>query len=80
MTIRYGVIVIFFFSVIVTDEISSKVIVINPKVIDTSLLLFYYTFCCKVTKYQVCLRVIPTASNCKQWLSCYSNNMKRPVG
>ena len=43
-----------------------SVIVIDPKVIDTSILLFYYIYCCKLTKYQVYVHVIPTASNCKQ--------------
>ena len=38
----------------------SKVLVIDRKVIDNSLLLFYYIYCCKFTKYQVCLHVIPT--------------------
>ena len=54
------------FSVLVIYELFSKVIVIDPKVIDNSLLLFYYIYCCKLTKDQVCLHVIPTASNCKQ--------------
>ena len=54
------------FSVIIIEELFSKVIVIDPKVIDNSLLLFYYIYCCKLTKYQVCLHVILTASNCKQ--------------
>ena len=38
-----------FFSVI--EELFSKVI--DPKVIDNGLLLFYYTYCCKLTTYQV---------------------------
>ena len=65
MLCRHGVIVtgnIIFF-VIAIDEIFSKVIVIYPKVIDNSLLLFYYIFCCKLTKYQVCLHFIPTFSD-----------------
>ena len=43
------------FSVIVIEELFSKVIIIDPKVIDNSLLLFYYIYCYKLTKYQVCL-------------------------
>ena len=54
------------FSVIVIQELFSKVIVIDPKVIDNSLLLFYYIYCYKLTKYKVCLDVIPIASNYKQ--------------
>ena len=42
------------------------VIPVDPKVTDNSLSLFYYIYYCKFTKYQVCLHIIPTASNCKQ--------------
>ena len=56
----HGIIVIcncniHFVSVIVIEEPFSKVIVKDPKVIDNSLLLFYYIYCYKLTKYQVCL-------------------------
>ena len=53
---KHGVIVICncnrqdVFSVLVIDEIFSNVIVIDPKVIDNSLLLFYYIYCRKLTK------------------------------
>ena len=60
------VIVIDVFSVIVIEELFPKVIIIDPKVIGNSLLFFYYIYCCKLTEYQVCLHVIPAASNCKQ--------------
>ena len=53
-------------SVIVREELFSKIILIYPKLIDNSILLFYYIYCCKFTRYQVCLHVIPTASNRKQ--------------
>ena len=55
-----------FSKVIIIEDLFSKVVVIDPKVIDNSLLLFYYIYCCKLIKYQVCLHVIPTASNCVQ--------------
>ena len=51
--------------IIVIEELFSKVLVIDPKVIDSSILLFYYVHY-KLIKYQVCFHVIPTASNCKQ--------------
>ena len=64
----HGIIVIcntnFFFNSI--GGTFSKVIAIDPKVIDITLLLFYYIYCCKLTKYQVYLCVIPTTSYCKQ--------------
>ena len=59
------------FSVIVIEELFSKVI--DPKVVDYSLLFFYYIYGCKLTKCQVCLHVIPTASNCKR---CTDNDPK----
>ena len=62
----HGIIVIEFFFIIVIEEVFSKVIIIDPNVIDNSPLLFCYIYCCKLTKYQVCLHVIPTDSNCKQ--------------
>ena len=49
---------------LVIEEYFSKVMV--NKVIDNSILLFYYIYCRKLTKYQVYLHVIPTDSNCKQ--------------
>ena len=60
------VIILEVFFVIVIEELFSKVIITYPKVIHSSLLQLYYIFCCILTKYQVCLHVIPTVNNCKQ--------------
>ena len=42
-------------------------VVIGPKVIDNSLLHILL----QIYKIPGLLHVIPTASNCKQWLSCH---------